>query len=356
MEYGIPVATEDGTYTPEEGTYTPENNYTPEEVYTPEENQNVPEEVYTPEQEIIYDIEDENQTDVEADNSGSYESDPYTENEDLSEDYEESEVAAASPDELLENYVTENIWPVSTQLVSQTMSYDYGTNTIPGSDGILGIHKGDLDGDTFPELLVIRFQSGQIVWDIYRINGSEVEFVSTTVPSCNGLAQAMGDMDYEMSQTCFLKDNSGSFFIGIASNYRNVEEGEGTPCVRTSLEVYSITFGACARLDSATILNGTYVYTNNDRSTSVEGGSEAFMSHAATAGLSGSWITESTDVLASMDILNNPGQDLSVVPDPLENGIASKELYVQDLIILSGKMSAGSGTIDISVQDNTNLY
>ncbi len=149
---------------------------------------------------------------------------------------------------VLEAYVNENIWPMYTQITSQAVSYDYGTGSVMGLDGVLGVHKADLDGDTLPELLVIRVQSGQILWDIYRVNNSAVELASTTIPCTNGLGQAMSDMSYEMSQTCFLKDQGGSFIIGIASNYSNVEEGQGTPSVRTSLETYSISGGTCSML------------------------------------------------------------------------------------------------------------
>ena len=109
-------------------------------------------------------------------------------------------------------------------------------------------------------------------------------------------------------------------------------------------------------LNAVTILNGSTVYFNNDRGTAAEGGSDSFMSSAASAGLSGSWITESTGVLDTMDLVNNPGQDLSAVPDPVVNGLASKEEGVQDLVIMSGSMDAGTGSLNVNVQDNTNLY
>ena len=80
------------------------------------------------------------------------------------------------------------------------------------------------------------------------------------------------------------------------------------------------------------------------------------MSSATSAGLSGNWITESTGVLDTMDLVNNPGQDLSAVPDPVANGLASKEEGVQDLVIMSGSMDAGTGSLNVNVQDNTNLY
>ena len=370
-EYGIPEATTDGTYyNPEDDGAALDDDYwgpepAPGSDYTLEENNGeqvatIPSddsqaadsgmEVISPE---------ENQgSEVSGDSTG-YDENGYDGNGYEEDTYDEnagSEESAASPDELLEAYVNENIWPMCTQVTSQAVSYDYGTGSVIGLDGVLGVHKADLDGDTLPELLVIRVQSGQIVWDIYRVNNSAVELVSTTVPCTNGLSQAMSDMSYEMSQTCFLKDQGGSFIIGIVSNYSNVEEGQGTPSVRTSLETYSIYGGTCSMLNAVTILNGSTVYFNNDRGTAAEGGSDSFMSSAASAGLSGSWITESTGVLDSMDLVNNPGQDLSAVPDPVANGLASKEEGVQDLVILSGKMDAGTGSLNVNVQDNTNLY
>ena len=192
------------------------------------------------------------------------------------------------------------------------------------------------------------------MWDIYRVNGSTAELVSTTVPSGSSFGKALTDYDYEMSQVCFLKDNGENFQIGIASNYRNVEE-EGTPSVRTNVELYTVSGWGCDLAGSVTILNGRYVYNGTDRSSAEEGGSDSFMARVGSMGLSGSWITESTAVLDSMDILNNPGQDVSAVPDSLENGISAKEDGTQDLVVLKGDMAAGSGSINISVTDNTQM-
>lgn len=351
MEYGIPVATEDGTYTPEETSSTPEDTSAAEEVYQPEDT-SAPEEVYEP--------EDSENAYIPEDTSASDESIPSDENVYEPENTEteaytdESEVQEISPDEVLQNFANENIWSVNAQVSSQTAVYDYETGTISGTDGILGLHKADLDKDGVPELLTIRSQSGQIVWDIYRVNGSTAELVSTTVPSGSSLGKALTDYDYEMSQVCFLKDNGENFQIGIASNYRNVEE-EGLPSVRTNVELYNVSGWGCDLAGSVTILNGRYVYNGTDRSSAEEGGSDSFMARVGSMGLSGSWITESTAVLDSMDILNNPGQDVSAVPDSLENGISAKEDGTQDLVVLKGDMAAGSGSINISVTDNTQM-
>lgn len=351
MEYGIPVATEDGTYTPEETSSTPEDTSAAEEVYQPEDT-SAPEEVYEP--------EDSENAYIPEDTSASDESIPSDENvyepkNTETEAYtDESEVQEISPDEVLQNFANENIWSVNAQVSSQTAVYDYETGTISGTDGILGLHKADLDKDGVPELLTIRSQSGQIVWDIYRVNGSTAELVSTTVPSGSSLGKALTDYDYEMSQVCFLKDNGENFQIGIASNYRNMEE-EGLPSVRTNVELYNVSGWGCDLAGSVTILNGRYVYNGTDRSSAEEGGSDSFMARVGSMGLSGSWITESTAVLDSMDILNNPGQDVSAVPDSLENGISAKEDGTQDLVVLKGDMAAGSGSINISVTDNTQM-
>ena len=351
MEYGIPVATEDGTYTPEKNSSTPEDTSAAEEVYQPEDT-SAPEEVYEP--------EDSENAYIPEDTSVPDESTPLDENvyepeNTETEAYtEESEVQEISPDEVLQNFANENIWPVNAQVSSQAAVYDYETGTISGIDGILGLHKADLDKDGVPELLTIRSQSGQIVWDIYRVNGSTAELVSTTVPSGSSLGKALTDYDYEMSQVCFLKDNGENFQIGIASNYRNEEE-EGMPSVRTNVELYNVSGWGCDLAGSVTILNGRYVYSGTDRSSAEEGGNDSFLAYAGSMGLSGSWITESTAVLDSMDILNNPGQDVSAVPDPLENGISAKEGGTQDLVVLKGDMAAGSGSINISVTDNTQM-
>lgn len=339
MEYGIPVATEDGTYTPEETSSTPEDTSAPEEVYEPEDSENT----YIPED-----------TSVPDESAPSDENVYEPENTETEEYTDESEVQEISPDEVLQNFANENIWPVNAQISSQAAVYDYETGTISGTDGILGLHKADLDKDGVPELLTIRLQSGQIVWDIYRVNGSTAELVSTTVPSGSSFGKALTDYDYEMSQVCFLKDNGENFQIGIASNYRNVEE-EGTPSVRTNVELYTVSGWGCDLAGSVTILNGRYVYSGTDCSSAEEGGSDSFMAYAGSMGLNGSWITESTAVLDSMDILNNPGQDVSAVPDPLENGISAKEDGTQDLVVLKGDMAAGSGNINISVTDNTQM-
>ena len=370
-EYGIPEATADGTYyNPEDDGAALDDDYwgpepAPGSDYTLEENNG--EQVTTIPSDDSQAAEggmevispEENQGSEVSGNATGYEENGYAENGYEEDTYDEnagSEEVAASPDELLEAYVNENIWPMYTQITSQAMSYDYGTGSVMGLDGVLGVHKADLDGDTLPELLVIRVQSGQIVWDIYRVNNSAVELASTTVPCTNGLGQAMSDMSYEMSQTCFLKDQGGSFMIGVVSNYSNVEEGQGTPSVRTSLETYSVYGGTCSMVNAVTILNGSTVYFNNDRGTAAEGGSDSFMASAASAGLSGNWITESTSVLDTMDLANNPGQDVSAVPDPVANGLASKEGGVQDLVIMSGRMDAGTGSLNVNIQDNTNLY
>ena len=351
MEYGIPVATEDGTYTPEETSSTPEDTSAAEEVYQPEDT-SAPEEVYEPEDsENTYIPED---TSVPDESAPSDENVYEPENTETEEYTDESEVQEISPDEVLQNFANENIWPVNAQISSQAAVYDYETGTISGTDGILGLHKADLDKDGVPELLTIRLQSGQIVWDIYRVNGSTAELVSTTVPSGSSFGKALTDYDYEMSQVCFLKDNGENFQIGIASNYRNVEE-EGTPSVRTNVELYTVSGWGCDLAGSVTILNGRYVYSGTDCSSAEEGGSDSFMAYAGSMGLNGSWITESTAVLDSMDILNNPGQDVSAVPDPLENGISAKEDGTQDLVVLKGDMAAGSGNINISVTDNTQM-
>ena len=370
---GIPVATEDGTYTPEDNGEETDPSSEWEEspgdqaVYDPgetsgeeagagtqgEDDTDAGMYVYEEDGTVYVENGEGNTTDTAADHTEAYPEESIEES--AEESIEESTDSEASPSEVLQAFADENIWPVCTQILSQTVTYDYEMETVSGMDGILGLHEVDLDKDGVPELLAIRTQAGQIVWDIYRVNGSAAELVSTTVPSGNGFGTAMADLDYEMSQVCFLVDRGESVQIGVASNYRNMEEEEGTPSVRTNVELYDVTSVSCDLAGSATILNGRYVYSGTDRGSAEEGGSDSFITRMSAMGLSGSWITESTAVLDSMDLPNNPGQDTSAVPDPLAGGIAAKEAGTQDLVILEGDMTAGSGSLRIQVTDNTQM-
>ena len=86
---------------------------------------------------------------------------------------------------------------VNAQVSSQTAVYDYETGTISGTDGILGLHKADLDKDGVPELLTIRFTvRADCVGYLPCEYGSTAELVSTTVPSGSGLGKAL--TDYEL--------------------------------------------------------------------------------------------------------------------------------------------------------------
>ena len=67
-------------------------------------------------------------------------------------------------------------------------------------------------------------------------------------------------------------------------------------------------------------------------------------------GLSGSWVAESADMLAGMDLLHNPMQDTAGVPNPINTGLSAKETGVQDLAVINVGMQPGSSSMDFSVK------
>ncbi len=344
-DLGIPAATEDGTYTAEpqpetsEGQEAPADNGANGEIVTPADENPASEEPASENPAETGSVEKE---------------DPAQQAEEGTETVPEgAEPEILSPDELLSAYAEQGILTACPQLASQSYAYDFGMGNVQGADGVLGIHKTDLNGDGMPELLVIRSQSGQMVWDIYQVTDNMVTLASSTTPRCTSLGNAMEEENYKMTQVCFLKDNGGSFSIGIASSYYGVNEGDGNPSVCTNLELYSWSGVNCDLVNAVTILNGSTVYTNNDKATAQEGGKDSFMAQLSTMGLNGGWIAESADPLLEMNLPENPEQDMSGVPDPLSTGLSSRESGVQDLAILEGNMSAGSGSMNISVQNNT---
>ena len=87
--------------------------------------------------------------------------------------------------------------------------------------------------------------------------------------------------------------------------------GDGNPGAKTVAALY--TMGADGSLNmsaSASLINGTI-------SSPQEGGKDGFISALSSAGMSGSWVSESADMLAGMDLANNPVQDMAGVPNPL---------------------------------------
>ena len=176
------------------------------------------------------------------------------------------------------------------------------------------------------------------------------------VAVCDGMESALEEFSCGTTQECFLINNGSGFDIGIAVYRFGVDKGDGTPAARTSVEVYHIDGGTtCSLVSAVTIENGSLVYLNNDKENGSEGGAELFGNNLMAAGLNGDWIYENSNALSEMDLSGNPQQDMSGIPNPLSSGLASKAAGVQDLVLLSGNMSAGSGNVNISISDFTTL-
>lgn len=157
----------------------------------------------------------------------------------------------------------------------------------------------------------------------------------------------MEGVTYGGTQTCFIRENGAGFDIGMAGYYFGMNTGDGNPGAKTVAALY--TMGADGSLNmsaSASLINGTI-------SSPQEGGKDGFISALSSAGMSGSWVSESADMLAGMDLANNPVQDMAGVPNPLGGGLAGKEPGVQDLVVVNAGMQPGSGSMNFSVTDNT---
>ena len=256
---------------------------------------------------------------------------------------------------ILQNYASQIS---KTDLNGATVPYTYGSgsSSLASVSGVIGMKMQDLDGDGMQELLVISINGGRLMFDIYKVFGENVEQVISQVAVCDGMERALEEFPCGTTQECFLINNGSGFDIGIAAYRFGVDKGDGTPAARTSVEIYHIDGDiTCSLIAAVTIENGSLVYMNNDRESGSEGGAELFGSNLMAAGLNGDWIYENAKALTSMDLFNNPRQDMSDIPDPLESGLASKAEGVQDVVLLSGSMSAGSGNINIRISDYTTL-
>ena len=67
----------------------------------------------------------------------------------------------------------------------------------------------------------------------------------------------------------------------------------------------------------------------------------------------GSWNAENADSLISMDLVNDPWQDMGWLPDPLAGGL--NEPGTEDLVIINADMGAGTGVMSLGLQDNTSF-
>ena len=261
---------------------------------------------------------------------------------------EEMPAQAASPDQILDAYVSEILSANPRVNLSTPIPYTYGDDSSMGSvNGVLGIEKRDFNGDGIQELLVVSISGGQLVLDTYVAANDTVTSASVRIGSGEGFGRAVDGVAYGGTQECFIKDNGTSVDIGIASHYFGMDTGDGNPSAKTSVVLYRMgPDGTLNLAASASLVNGSV-------SSPQEGGKDAFAAALTAGGLSGTWISESADVLSGMDLVNNPFQDMSGVPNPLSSGLAGKESGVQDLVLVNAGMQSGSGTMNFSVTDNS---
>ena len=230
-----------------------------------------------------------------------------------------------TPDQILDAFAAQFLAESPRSSLSTPASYTYGDESgMAAASGTLGAEKRDFNGDGMPELLVIFCQkrtacSGHL-YSSWRnsVHGSSVSF-----EECFG--KAVEGVTYGGTQTCFIRENGSGFDIGMAGYYFGMNTGDGNPGAKTVAAIY--TMGADGSLNmsaSASLINGTI-------SSPQEGGKDGFISALSGAGMSGSWVSESADVLSGMDLVNNPVQDMAAVPNPLSGGLAGKEPGVQAL-------------------------
>ena len=252
-----------------------------------------------------------------------------------------------TPDQILDAFAAELLAASPRSSLSTPASYTYGDESgMAVASGTLGAEKRDFNGDGMQELLVISIRNGQLVLDTYTAAGGAASMVSSVAfEECFG--KAVEGVTYGGTQTCFIRENGAGFDIGMAGYYFGMNTGDGNPGAKTVAALY--TMGADGSLNmsaSASLINGTI-------SSPQEGGKDGFISALSSAGMSGSWVSESADMLAGMDLANNPVQDMAGVPNPLGGGLAGKEPGVQDLVVVNAGMQPGSGSMNFSVTDNT---
>ena len=252
-----------------------------------------------------------------------------------------------TPDQILDAFAAQFLAESPRSSLSTPDSYTYGDESgMAAASGTLGAEKRDFNGDGMPELLVISVRNGQLVLDIYTAAGGTASMVSSvSFEECFG--KAVEGVTYGGTQTCFIRENGSGFDIGMAGYYFGMNTGDGNPGAKTVAAIY--TMGADGSLNmsaSASLINGTI-------SSPQEGGKDGFISALSGAGMSGSWVSESADVLSGMDLVNNPVQDMAAVPNPLSGGLAGKEPGVQDLVVVNAGMQPGTGSMNFSVTDNT---
>ena len=198
------------------------------------------------------------------------------------------------------------------------------------------------------ELLVISISGGKLQFELYRAENGEAQQIASESAD-PGFGDPVEGITYSGTQECFVKDNGTSVDIGIAGYYSGMSGENAMPEARLAITLYTVNSdGTVSQTGNAALVNGTQLYLNG--TTPQEGGKDAFISEISKMGLSGSWVAESADMLAGMDLLNNPMQDTAGVPNPINTGLSAKETGVQDLAVINVGMQPGSSSMDFSVK------
>lgn len=259
---------------------------------------------------------------------------------------------AQTPEEILEAYIQENISVQPEASFGGTSVDSFSAASV--MNGRVGMKETDLDKDGDPELLVISVQGGRLSFTVYKVVNGAVQETANVTAVCDGMGTPLSDMTYGSTQECFIRDNGANYIVGFASYLYGADAGDGTPAARTSVEAYQINGdGSASRLCAATIQNGDAVYSDGNATTAQPGGQDLFAGMLGTAGLSGSWNAENADSLISMDLVNDPWQDMGWLPDPLAGGL--NEPGTEDLVIINADMGAGTGVMSLGLQDNTSF-
>lgn len=259
---------------------------------------------------------------------------------------------AQTPEEILETYIQENISVQPEASFGGTSVDSFSAASV--MNGRVGMKETDLDKDGDPELLVISVQGGRLSFTVYKVVNGAVQETANVTAVCDGMGTPLSDMTYGSTQECFIRDNGANYIVGFASYLYGADAGDGTPAARTSVEAYQINGdGSASRLCAATIQNGDAVYSDGNATTAQPGGQDLFAGMLGAAGLSGSWNAENADSLISMDLVNDPWQDMGWLPDPLAGGL--NEPGTEDLVIINADMGAGTGVMSLGLQDNTSF-
>lgn len=255
------------------------------------------------------------------------------------DEYDEipAETVNANPEDVLNNYINDTLSMEipSAGFRNMTIPYTYGNGAIANAamNGRLSEKQQDLDADGVPELIVTEMKNGTMAFRIYKINNGMVEQIASQVSSM-GMEEATESVSYGNTQVCFLVNNNGMYEIGFATYCFGYDSGDGTPSVKTNVEVYSIAAdGSISLCVAGSVENGE--------------GQELFASSLNPAGLNGSWNSSNAEALQSIGYAEDPYQDAVSISDPLENGLASAEIGVEDLVIIKAEMSMGSAMLTV---------